>query len=118
MDATYILIVCAVIAWSLQIVTGFLQMRAFNRMLQAMSLKGAVKIGKTSSRWKPKTLVVLAHDANNVIVDASIMKGLTIFARPKQLSAVIHARIPLSEKILSELEPSTREAIICALSTK
>ncbi len=44
MDATYILIVCAVIAWSLQIATGFLQMRAFNRMLQAMSLKGVVKI--------------------------------------------------------------------------
>ena len=50
MDATYILIVCAVIAWSLQIATGFLQMRAFNRMLQEMSLKGVVKIGKTSSR--------------------------------------------------------------------
>ena len=118
MDATYILIVCAVIAWSLQIATGFLQMRAFNRMLQEMSLKGVVKIGKTSSRWKPKTLVVLAHDANNVIVDASIMKGLTIFARPTPLSALIHARIPLSDRMVAELEPSVREDVSCALSTK
>ena len=118
MDATYILIVCAVIAWSLQIATGFLQMRAFNRMLQEMSLKGVVKIGKTSSRWKPKTLVVLAHDANNVIVDASIMKGLTIFARPTPLSALIHARIPLSDRMISGLEPSVREAVSCALSIK
>ena len=118
MDATYILIVCAVIAWSLQIATGFLQMRAFNRMLQEMSLKGVVKTGKTSSRWKPKTLVVLAHDANNVIVDASIMKGLTIFARPTPLSALIHARIPLSDRMVAELEPSVREAVSCALSTK
>ncbi|MBB6056849.1 MAG: transcriptional regulator [Gammaproteobacteria bacterium] len=118
MDATNTLIICAVIAWGLQIITGFLQMRAFNRMLQTMSLKGSVKIGKTSSRWKPRTLVVLAHNADNVIVDASIMKGLTIFARPKALSAVLHARIPLSEKVLSELDASTREAITCALSTK
>ena len=93
-------------------------MRAFNRMLQEMSLKGVVKIGKTSSRWKPKTLVVLAHDANNVIVDASIMKGLTIFARPTPLSALIHARIPLSDRMVAELEPSVREAVSCALSTK
>ncbi|WP_024871724.1 transcriptional regulator GutM [Tolumonas lignilytica] len=118
MDTTYTLIICAVIAWSLQIVTGFLQMRAFNRMLQTMSLKGIVKIGKTSSRWKPRTLVVLAHDENEVIVDASIMKGITIFARPKALSAIIHARLPLSETILTGLDSATREAITCALSTK
>ena len=118
MDATNTLIICAVIAWGLQIVTGFLQMRAFNRMLQKMSLKGVVKIGKTSSRWKPRTLVVLAHDANNVIVDATVMKGLTIFARPKALSAVVNARIPLSDGVLSTLDTSVKEAIICALSTK
>ncbi|MFB0974649.1 MAG: transcriptional regulator GutM [Tolumonas sp.] len=118
MDATYTLIICAVVAWSLQIVTGFLQMRAFNRMLQEMSLKGVVKIGKTSSRWKSRTLVVLAHDTNNVIIDATVMKGLTIFARPKTLSAVVNARIPLSESVLSTLDASVKEAVICALSTK
>jgi glucitol operon activator protein len=37
---------------------GFLQMRAFNRMLQDDESERSVKIGKTSSRWKPKTLVV------------------------------------------------------------
>jgi len=118
MDPTYALIICAGIAWTLQIATGFLQMRAFNRMLQNMSLKGTVKIGKTSSRWKPKTLVVLAHDTNGLIVDASIMKGLTIFARPTPLSALIHARIPLSDRMVAELDPSVREAVSCALSTK
>ncbi|MBP7980299.1 MAG: transcriptional regulator GutM [Tolumonas sp.] len=118
MDATSTLIICAVIAWGLQIVTGFLQMRAFNRMLQNMGQKGTVKIGKTSSRWKPRTLVVLAHDANNVIIDATIMKGLTIFARPKTLPALIHTRIPLTETTMAMLEPSVREAVACALSTK
>ena len=59
-----------------------------------------------------------AHDANGLIVDASIMKGVTIFARPTPLSALIHARIPLSERMISGLEPSVREAVSCALSTK
>ena len=57
-------------------------------MLQDMSLKGSVKIGRTASRWRPRTLVVLAHDANGVIVDAKIMRGLTIFARPQTLDTL------------------------------
>ena len=118
MDATYALIICAGFAWALQIATGYLQMRAFNHMLQEMSLKGVVKIGKTSSRWKPRTLVVLAHDANGLIVDAMYMKGITIFARPKKLAPVIRAYIPLTEQKMNELEPSIKEAILCALSTK
>jgi glucitol operon activator protein len=61
---------------------------------------------------------VLAHDANNVIIDATIMKGLTIFARPKTLPALIHTRIPLTETTMATLEPSVREAVACALSTK
>lgn len=83
MDAINLLIVFALVAWGLQIGLGFFQVRAFNRMLQDMSLKGSVKIGRTASRWRPRTLVVLAHDANGVIVDAKIMRGLTIFARPQ-----------------------------------
>ncbi|WP_310648580.1 transcriptional regulator GutM, partial [Vibrio harveyi] len=43
------LIYLAVIAWVLQITLGFLQIRAFNRMLQSMAKKGRVKIGRTQS---------------------------------------------------------------------
>lgn len=118
MDATYTLIVFAVLAWALQIGMGFFQVRAFNRMLQEMGLKGAVKIGRTASRWRPRTLVVLAHDANGVIVDAKIMRGLTIFARPQTLDSLVHARLPLSEQQLAELTPPVREAVTCAIATK
>ena len=118
MDAINLLIVFALVAWGLQIGLGFFQVRAFNRMLQDMSLKGSVKIGRTASRWRPRTLVVLAHDANGVIVDAKIMRGLTIFARPQTLDTLVHVRIPLTERQLAELAPPVREAVTCALSIK
>jgi len=31
---------------------------------------------------------------------------------------LIHARIPLSDRMVAELDPSVREAVACALSTK
>ncbi|MEE9707833.1 transcriptional regulator GutM [Aeromonas veronii] len=117
MDATTTLIVIAVIAWASQIVTGFIQVRAFNRMLKEISTKGVVKIGKTSSRWKPKTLVIIAHDQNGMVVDARVMKGVTVFTRPKPFSDLIHRRLPLPENWLNSQEASVKEAIICALST-
>lgn len=46
MDATTSLITIAVIAWVLQIATGFFQVRSFNRMLREVSSKGEIKIGK------------------------------------------------------------------------
>ena len=70
MDAINLLIVFCLVAWGLQIGLGFFQVRAFNRMLQDMSLKGSVKIGRTASPAGAAHLVVLAHDANGVIVDA------------------------------------------------
>ncbi len=118
MDATNLLIVFALVAWGLQIGLGFFQVRAFNRMLQELSVKGSVKIGRTASRWRPRTLVVLAHDANGVIVDAQLLKGMTVFSRPQTLDSLVHARIPLTEQQLAELMPPVREAVICALSIK
>lgn len=117
MDATTSLITIAVIAWVLQIATGFFQVRSFNRMLREVSSKGEIKIGKTSSRWKPKTLVVLAHDQNGVVIDARVMKGITVFTRPKPLIDLINRRLPLSDNWLNAQESSIKEAIICALST-
>ncbi|MEI4964059.1 MULTISPECIES: transcriptional regulator GutM [Aeromonas] len=118
MDFVNTLIALALLAWGLQIGLGFLQVRAFNRMLQMMSLKGVVKIGRTASRWRPRTLVVLAHDNNGVIVDAKMLKGMTVFSRPKTIKSLICIQTPLSDKLLAELAPAVREAVVCALSTK
>lgn len=118
MDATSALIAVAGGAWVLQIATGYYQVRAFNRMLQTISSKGVVKIGKTSSRWKPRTIVVLAHDQNGVVVDAKLMQGISVFSRPKTFTDLIHQRIPLDEQWLNARAASEKEALICALSTK
>lgn len=118
MDTVNALIFVALTAWILQMVLGFFQLKSFNRMLQELSRKGVVRIGRTASRWRPRTLVVLVHDAEGVILDARLMKGISTFTRPKPLTALLHASLPLSEQDVTRLSPSIREAIACALSTK
>ncbi|EOA9033206.1 transcriptional regulator GutM [Vibrio harveyi] len=116
MDLTGMLIYLAVIAWVLQITLGFLQIRAFNRMLQSMAKKGRVKIGRTQSRWKPRTVVVLAQDDSNHVVDARVMKGMSVFARPKVLSLLVGKKIPISPALLTKLELNVQEALNVAIS--
>ncbi|WP_445400584.1 transcriptional regulator GutM [Zobellella sp. An-6] len=118
MSQTSLLIVIALIAWGLQILMGFLQVRAFNRMLQDIATKGKVKIGRTASRWRPRTIIVLAHDENGVIVDARVMKGISIFSRPKQISTLLNMQLPLSVEGVGGLNEAEREALACALSQK
>ncbi len=116
MDSITTLIVIAIIAWAGQIGLTFFQIRAFNRMLQAMAQKGAVKMGKTSSRWKPRTIVVLVESADKTIVDAKVFKGWTVFARPKTLPGLIGKKYPLKREIIQDFDSGTQEALSVAFS--
>jgi glucitol operon activator protein len=116
MDSTTVLIYFAAGAWAIQIVFGYLQIRSFNRMLQAMAHKGQVKIGRTQSRWKPRTVVVLAEDSAHRIVDAKVMKGISVFARPKTLSSLIGQVFPPPQALLSQLDMNVQEALSVAIS--
>ncbi len=116
MDSTMVLIYFAASAWIMQIVLGYLQIRAFNRMLQSMAKKGQVKIGRTQSRWKSRTVVVLVQDDSNHIVDAKVMKGISVFARPKALSLLIGQTTKISHALMSQFEPNVQEALNVAIS--
>ncbi|EKO3605556.1 transcriptional regulator GutM [Vibrio metschnikovii] len=116
MDETTWLIVLALCAWSGQIALGFLQIRAFNRMLQSLAKQGQVKIGKTRSRWKPRTIVVLVEDEYKRIIDAKVMRGVTIFARPKSLPDLIGLTSPIKDEQVKHLDKQLQEAISVAFS--
>ncbi|OXX66616.1 transcriptional regulator GutM [Vibrio sp. V03_P4A6T147] len=116
MDSTTVLIYFAAGAWMIQIVLGYLQIRSFNRMLQSMTHKGKVKIGRTQSRWKPRTVLVLVEDEDQHVVDAQVMKGISVFARPKTLDQLIGQSLPIPESLIFELDPNVQEALNVAIS--
>lgn len=116
MDSTTTFIIVAICAWVMQIGLGFIQLRAFNRTLQKMAALGKVKIGRTEGRWKPRTVVVLAEDSDNIIVDARVMKGLSVFSRPKVLPVIIGKRFPFDSSVDESLNVHIKEAIAIAFS--
>lgn len=116
MDSITMFITIAIVAWTAQIALTFFQIRAFNRMLQAMAQKGEVKIGRTRSRWKARTIVVLVQDKQGMIIDAKVCKGMTVFARPKTLSCLIGEHFPFKSNVIEQLDKGAQEAITVAFS--
>lgn len=114
MDSTTTLILVVIVAWIGQIALGFFQIRSFNRMVQSMSQKGHVKIGRTKSRWKARTLIVVAENDQQTIVDAKVLNGISVFARPKTLDKIVGLSYPLSAAVMNELAKGTQEAISVA----
>lgn len=114
MDTTWSMIYVAILAWGLQIVFGYFQVRSFNKVLKELSQKGNVRIGRTKSRWKPRTVVIIVASDDDKIVDFAYMKGMSIFSRPKKMSSLVGQHLPLSNSALSQLSLPFQEAISVA----
>ncbi len=114
MDQTTQMILIAIIAWALQIFFGFFQIRSFNRHLQEVAKYGELKIGRTQSRWKARTVVLFAVNDDNQIKDARVMKGFSVFARPKKLDQFIGLTIPLAQPVINSLDKRLQEAVAVA----
>lgn len=78
------LITVAVIAWCAQLALGGWQISRFNRAFDTLCQQGRVGVGRSSGRFKPRVVVVIALDDQQRIVDTLFMKGLTVFARPQK----------------------------------
>jgi Glucitol operon activator len=114
MDTTWSMIYVAILAWGLQIVFGYFQVRSFNKILKELSQKGNVRIGRTKSRWKPRTVVIIAANEDEKIIDFAYMKGISIFSRPKKIESLVGQPLPLSNSVLSQLSQPFQEAISVA----
>ncbi|HCG8768508.1 MULTISPECIES: transcriptional regulator GutM [Vibrio] len=118
MDSISLFISIAIVAWVAQIAMSFFQIRAFNRMIQSMASKGKVKIGRTKSRWKARTIVVIVESEQGIITDAKVLNGVTVFARPKTLTEVVGSSYPLDKHILNKLSNGIQEALNVAFQTE
>ncbi|AEC17566.1 transcriptional regulator GutM [Gallibacterium anatis] len=95
-NITNSLIIIAIIAWLLQIVLGWWQVSKFNKEFEKLCKQGNVGIGRTSGRFRPKVVIAIAFDQNHRVVNSIILKGLTVFARPRtitKLQGLLHSEI-------------------------
>lgn len=77
------LIALAAIAWLSQLLLGGWQIRRFNRAFDKLCQQGAVGVGRSSGRFRPRVVIALAFDERQNVRDSLIMKGLTVFALPQ-----------------------------------
>ncbi len=116
---TRALIIFAVIAWLMQIALGWWQIRRFNRAFDRLCQLGAVGVGRSGGRFKPRVVLALAFDAQQRVCGSMLMRGLTIFAQPKQLNRLhgIH-RQELRPDVIFPEDRACQTALSLAITPK
>ena len=78
----------ALIVFAMIFVQGlftFVQIRSYNKRIQAMKKVGMVGIGMKKGRLVPGSIVLLAVDKRGTVVRCERMKGFSVFARFREV---------------------------------
>lgn len=89
-----VLVVAMAALWALQMYLAYRQARAFMAQVRQLRTRGRTAVGVSShSRMRRRTYVALAADADDRVVDAIELSGLTVFARPRPAVALRGRRL-------------------------
>jgi DNA-binding transcriptional regulator of glucitol operon len=110
--ATFIIIGLA-LAWGIQYVLAFFQMRRYYKRIAELRRLGKVATGVAGSSWRRRQYAVLVVDANDRIVHVEELSGWTVFAVLKPVKGLDGRplsdlddetlQLPVSEKLLVAL---------------
>lgn len=106
------LIIGFVIAWVIQFVMTYFQMRRFNKKLSQFKKLGTTAVGMSGSMYKRRTYGVLVIDKNEKILHAEQFSGWTVFASLKpvqELEGLTPADI-MNESLELPITKKTRSA--------
>jgi glucitol operon activator protein len=114
MDATATTIIVGLaLAWAIQYVLTFWQMRRFYARIAQLRRYGKVSIGVAGSAWKRRQYAVLVVDVNHRIVRAEQLSGWTVLATLKPIAG-LNGR-PMSDLFDDEVELPVSEKLLLAL---
>ena len=114
MDRTATLIILGLsVAWMIQYVLTFFQMKRYYRRIAELRRLGKVSIGVAGSTWRRRQYAVLVVDANQRIVHVEELSGWTVFAGLKPVTG-LDGR-PMSDLDDDELELPVSEKLLLAL---
>lgn len=105
------------VAFLVQSILGYLQIKDFARTFHSMNKNGKVLIGKNPKKLRAGSLILLNIDESANIFDAKKMMGITIFARFKDFSELKGKSLPelaASHDELIKFDALTRQCILNA----
>lgn len=74
--------------WVAQLAMAYMQAKRFQGSLRALRAKGTVAVGLGGRRYRGgRAFVALAADQSGIVVDGLVLRGLSVFANSKPLSA-------------------------------
>jgi len=91
-----------VLAFLFQGLLGLKQIKNFSKTFHRLRLLAPVTIGKNPKKIRSGTLILIAIKTDGTIIEAQMMKGVTIFAKFKELKM-------LKEKNIAEISASYDE---------
>ncbi|CNH57531.1 DNA-binding transcriptional activator GutM [Yersinia aldovae] len=120
MSPTSALISIVIIAWVLQILLGWWQINRFNRAFDRLCQHSkSVGVGRSGGRFKPRVVMALAFDENMRVSDSMIMRGISVFARPRALPQLhgLHQR-DLIPDVIFPTDTACQTALSLAIKPK
>ena len=119
MNSTVTVIVLGLaIAWSIQYIFAFWQMRRYYRRLSQLRRAGQVWVGMAGSAWKRRQYAVIVVDQNERILHAEQLSGWTVLASLKPIPGLAgrpvsdllddEIRLPLSKKLMLALRDALK----------
>ncbi|MDO5410002.1 MAG: transcriptional regulator GutM [Lachnospiraceae bacterium] len=76
-----LLIILFLVAFALQYLLTFIQMRSFNEHYRNLRKQGRVAIGKSKGAIRAGAIAMFAINSEGIILEGSYLQGVTVFAR-------------------------------------
>lgn len=105
------------VAWILQGILTYFQIKNFQNKLTELRKKGRVGLGIVKGRFGRGVIVMLSVNNENIITDAQIMSGATVFARFVPFNLLINHNIKYVESIAKDMKEHIKSAILKAVAS-
>jgi len=113
----WFLLICAGIAFMLQYLLTFIQIKSFTEYYKKLRKKGRVAIGKSRGAFHAGCIAMFAINEDGIILEGSYMQGVTVFARAKKLTGFEGKDVgSLTEKDCKGLMKPLKKSILEASS--
>lgn len=99
------------ILWLVQVVLTYFQITHYNKRILELKDKGVVAIGRSKGVINAGAIVILVADEDGRIIDAEIMKGISVFARFKKMRKLIGKHIEEVSENLGSFRGQERKAV-------
>ena len=105
------------VAWILQGILTYFQIKNFQNKLTELGKNGRVGVGIVKGRFGRGVIVMLSVNNENIITDAQIMSGATVFARFVPFNILINQNIKHVESIAKDMKEHIKSAILKAVAS-